>query len=791
LSDQDNIVYLRDHSAALEPPAGLQTGDGQGDGAPRPPRPKLKKLRLLFIFAGLAGLAAVSTVFGMMMAVAADLPDLENRSIYHGAQNSKIYDVNGRQIGLITGSQNQVLVGYNQISPAMRNAMISIEDRRFYDNRGIDVRGIGRALYQDLLNKSAAQGGSTIAQQFVKNALQAQQKRTLFQKLREAALAYHLTKKWSKQKILTEYMNSIYYGNGAYGIESAARTYFGTQAGIDVCGRPGTPGLPVYCAPRLRPAQAALIAGVVASPAGYDPAAHPVAAKSRRDLVLANMLDQGYIDKTIYDQSVQEAIPAKDDIRPPREESQAPYFTTWVKQQVVDRFGAQRAFAGGLKIKTTLDLELQAKAKEAVDQYLTGVGPIAALVAIDNRTGGVAAMVGGLGDNYNEQPFNLATQGSRQPGSAFKPFVLAEALRKGVSPDSTWESKQKIFKVPNSKGDKEFFVVNNYNKQYGGIRTLTDATAQSDNSVFAELGIKMGTRRISRLARRMGIRSPVSDNIAMTLGGLKQGVSPLDMANAYRTLARSGIRSWGTLSTSKKGPTGLLEVRGRDDRVIARNMEKEKRVLPLQVAQQENSMLEGVIRSGTGTDAQIDGFAAGKTGTTENYGDAWFVGFNEYYTVAVWVGYSDRLKPMLTEDGGGPVAGGTIPARIWSTFMSSALDTLDQRNKLSKNPNRILPDGKPANDFESLQAGSADDGSGSVDADGDGIPDDQQTGDTTTTTDGSSDGSGDTTGQGDTGTGDTGTGDTGTGDTGTGDTGTGDTGTGDTGTGDGGTGAEP
>jgi penicillin-binding protein 1A len=779
VSDPDNIVYLRDHAAALDPPSGLQSGEDEG--GTRPPRPKLKKIRLGVILIGLACLAGVSTVFGMMMAVAADLPDLESRSIYRGAQNSKIYDVNGRQIGLITGSQNQVLVTYNQISPAMRNSIIAIEDRRFYDNRGIDFRGIGRALFQDVLNQRAQQGGSTIAQQFVKNALQAQQKRTLFQKLREAALAYHLTRKWSKQKILTEYLNSIYFGNGAYGVESAARTYFGVQDGIQVCGKPG---LPLYCAKSLRPAQAALLAGVVASPAAFDPATNPVAAKSRRDLVLRNLLDQGYIDRTIYEQAKMESLPSKADIQPPREESSAPYFTTWVKSQVVDRFGAQRAFAGGLKIKTTLDLDMQNAAQEAVTQNLEGVGPNAALVAIDNKTGGVAAMVGGIGD-YNEQPFNLATQGSRQPGSAFKPFVLAQALKKGISPDSTWESKQKIFKVPNSKGDKEYFVVNNYNKQYGGIRTLTDATAQSDNSVYAEMGIKLGTKRIARLARRMGLRSKVSDNIAMTLGGLKVGVSPLDMANAYRTLARGGIRSWGSLSTSKKGPVGLLEVRGRDDKVIARNRDKEKRVLPVGVAQQESSMLENVIRSGTGTDAQIDGFAAGKTGTTENYGDAWFVGYNEYYTVAVWVGYSDRLKPMLTEDGGGPVAGGTIPARIWAQFMSSSIGILESRNKLNKNPNRILPDGGPATNFESLQAGSGGD-EGFTDSDGDGIPDDEGTTDDGTTDDGTvDDGSGDT--GVDDGSGDTGV-DDGTGDTGT-DDGTTDDGTGGE-TGDGGTGVD-
>jgi penicillin-binding protein 1A len=743
VSDDSNIVQLhgraRGGGAATPPPE--PPAAALDDEPPEPPstKPRVKKIRLALILAGLSILAAVSLIFGMLMAVASDLPDLENQQIYNGARNSVMLDANGKKIGLITGHQNQVLVPYSRVSPAMRNAIVAIEDKRFYENRGIDIRGIARALYQDVLNKQTVQGGSTIAQQFVKNALQAQQRRTIFEKLREAALAYHLTRKWSKQKILTEYLNSIYFGNGAYGVESAARTYFGTVGGQKVCGTPMVP----YCSARLTPAQSALLAGVVASPAGYDPASNPAAAKTRRDLVLRNMLDQGYVTRAVYDQSVAESLPSKGDIQPPREDSAAPYFTTWVKQQIVDRFGAQRAFAGGLQIKTTLDLDLQKAAQDAVNQTLAGVGPNAALVAIDNRTGGVAAMVGGMGD-YNSQPFNLATQGQRQPGSSFKPFVLAQALKMGTSPDSLWESKQKVFRT---KGGKSYFVVNNYNDAYNGLISLRDATAESDNSVYAEMGLKAGPRRIARLARKMGIRTRVSRNPAVTLGGLKQGVTPLDMAHAYQTLARRGMRIWGTLGAGKKGPVGMLSVRDKGGKVIARNTEKEDRALPQQVATTETQMLEQVIQSGTGTEAQLGNgtFEAGKTGTTENYGDAWFVGYNEFYTVAVWVGYSKGLKPMLTEYGGSPVAGGTFPAQIWRQFMESAMGILDLRGILTKlsteKPDRLLPNGLPASSY-TFDTGISD----STGTDSSGYSGDYSSGDESTGSSGdtSTDSSGDT-----------------------------------------------
>jgi penicillin-binding protein 1A len=662
-------------------------GDQEPPGGPPPVKPRVKKLRLLAIFLPLTLLAVVSTVFGMMMAVASDLPDLENRKEYQDAKNSVLLDAQGKEIGVLTNNQSRVLVSYDQIPGDMRNAIIAIEDRRFYENAGVDIRGIARAFAQDILQRKAAQGGSTIAQQFVKNALQAQANRTVFQKLREAALAYHLTRKWPKSKILTQYLNSIYFGNGAYGVESAARTYFGNQPDHQGCGTPHKP----LCATQLKPDEAALLAGVVANPSAYDPVAHPVAAKRRRDLVLKSMFDQGLLPRLQYYNAVQEALPAPVDIKPPTVSNKAPYFTTWVRQQLVDKFGARRAFEGGLQVRTTLDLGLQQAAENAVKKYLPDASwPSGALVAIDNQTGEVRAMVGGR--DYTTRPFNLATQGQRQPGSSIKPFILAEALKK-YSAGSVWPSRKRIFTVPGTNG-KEHFVVNNFESKYAGSQTLAGGLTYSDNAVYSAVGIDVGTKKIARLAARMGIRTPVSSNYAMTLGGLKQGVTPLDMAHAYESFITGGRRISGTLGAGDDGPVGIKEVLGPDGKkVIKRNKAQATRVLPQRIANEVVSIMTTVVTQGTGKRAALGPgtFAAGKTGTTENSGDAWFVGFNDRWTVAVWVGYADKLKPMLTEFAGQPVEGGTYPALIWHDFMVAANQLADERNAKDRERKGLPP----------------------------------------------------------------------------------------------------
>ena len=650
----------------------------------RPKRFKIRKLRVLLVLFFLGVLAIISALFGMFMAVASDLPHLQRPTHIP----TTIVDRHGKPIGTLTGSERRIYLDETDIAPVMKHAIVSIEDRRFYTNSGVDLRGIARAAVEDVTSGQTLQGASTIPQQFVKISLAAENDRTIFQKLREAALAYHLTRRWSKEEILRNYLNQIYFGNGAYGIESAARTYFSYNH--DRCG--GRKQTDPKCASVLLPHEAALLAAMVASPSAFDPIQHPVAAKRRRDLVLLRMLEQGYLTRGLYESEKAEPLPTRDDLNFPEEDTEFPYFTSWIKPQVVDQLGggqqgAQRAFEGGLQVKTTIDSRLQNAADKAIEDWLPKgrSGPRASLVAIANGTGEVRAMVGG--DNYGTTPFNLATQGQRQPGSSFKPFVLAEALRQNISPQSTWESKKKTYIL---KGGEKF-TVNNYEDAYNGVMTLANATTFSDNAVYAQVGMKVKTKKVAKLARRLGIRTPVSSNAAMALGGLREGVTPLDMAHAYETFATGGRLMYGSLSPGQSdkslpvpGPVGIERIDkldGKKQRAVVLddgqrmvNKVERRRVLTPEVAGTVSSMLQNVVKSGTATRAQIPNvMIAGKTGTTEDYGDAWFVAWTKEYTVAVWVGYPDEFKPMKTEFQGEPVAGGTYPAAIWKTFMQALL----------------------------------------------------------------------------------------------------------------------
>jgi penicillin-binding protein 1A len=703
-----------DRTTTLPGPAA--NGNGTGNGASVVAFPKsgrrfgrrrreqglrVRKLRVLAVLFGLGVLALISALFGMLTAVAYDLPRLEEPS----SLSSTIWSRDNKELGTLTGSERRVYLQADQIAPVMKHAIIAIEDQRFYTNDGVDLRGIARAAVQDVTQKKALQGASTIPQQFVKISLAAQNQRTVFQKLREAALAYHLSRKWSKERILRDYLNAIYFGNGAYGIESAARTYFATSHADRECGKPTKEP----CASLLRPEEAALLAGIVQSPSGNDPIQHPVAAKRRRDLVLLRMLQQGYITHEQYTTSVATPLPQRQELSFPAEDTRYPYFTSWIKPQVVDQLGggqqgAQKAFGGGLRIRTTIDSRLQDAAQNAIDQWLPNPdGPRASLVAIHNSDGEVRAMVGGDKGGYPTAPFNLATQGQRQPGSAFKPFVLARALSDGISPQSTWESKKRVYIL---KGG-ERFTVNNYNDAYAGITTLANATTYSDNSVYVQVGMRVKPARIATLARRMGIRTPVSHNFAIALGGLHQGVTPLDMAHAYETFANAGRLTYGSLSpgqgrgSTPPGPVGITRIEGAGSGKAvdlpeggkAVNRLRTKRVLDPGIAAEVGAILQTVVKTGSGTRAQIPGVViSGKTGTTESYGDAWFVGWTKEYTVAVWVGYPDRFKPMKTEFQGQPVAGGTYPAGIWKTFMESLL----KFDRLPGNPNPTAIQGATA-----------------------------------------------------------------------------------------------
>jgi len=608
-------------------------------------RRRIRKLRLLLLIVVLGVLGTTALGLGLVSAIASQIPALDP-SAHHQQVNGYIYAGDGHTIlSVLRGSEARVIVPSNQISPQMKQAIVAIEDKRFYEHRGIDVHGMARALWADITERGLVQGGSTITQQFVKNTYVANE-RSIARKLKEAALAWQLEQRWSKDRILTAYLNTIYFGNGAYGIQQAALTYFGKRSAD------------------LTLPEAALLAGIPEDPSLYDPVVNPRHAKARRNLVLRQMLDQHDISPADYRRAIRAPLPKPQDVHLPGTQGPSPYFVNYVKQQLIDRYGAGKVFGGGLKVKTTIDLRLQKLAHAAIDQTLTNPdGPTAALVAIDPRTGAVLTMIGGA--NYHKSQFNLAVQGERQPGSSFKPFVLATALSQGISPATTLTSKPQVI----SLGDRDWYVHNYEGADLGPIN-LTTATVQSDNTVYAQLTRIVGPANIVKTAHRLGITSPLQNYFAIGLG--VEAVNPLEMARAYGAFANGGMRIDGRLTGNR--PLAIASVNG------VPNSPKPQRVLSPEADAYLNQILQGVITSGTGHRAALaDRPVAGKTGTTENYGDAWFVGYTPQLVTAVWVGYPNRYVPMLHEYHGKAVAGGTFPAEIWRKFTTSALRLLDDQ----------------------------------------------------------------------------------------------------------------
>jgi penicillin-binding protein 1A len=613
------------------------------------PRRRIRKLRLFGLLLILFILGSLSFTFGLVTSIASEVPSLDPARLQQREVDGYVYDSKGERIlAVLRGSQSRILVPSDHIAPLMKQAIVAIEDKRFYEHRGVDVHGIMRAVWQDVRNKRVVEGGSTITQQFVKNTYVKSQ-RSISRKLKEAALAWQLEQRWSKDRILTAYLNTIYFGNGAYGVQQAALTYFHHPAGAEHLGL----------------AEAALLAGIPSDPARYDPVTNPKAARERRDVVLRQMLDQGDITYGDYANATRARLPRPDDVRLSDTEGPAPYFTNYVKQQLIDRYGSGRVFGGGLRVKTTIDLNIQRFARQAITKWLTNPnGPSAALVAVDPRDGSVLAMIGG--NNYRKSQFNLAVQGERQPGSSFKPFVLATALRDGISPDSEFESGP--VQIP--LGDKVWSVRNYENSDLGRI-SLATATEFSDNTVYAQLTQLVGPGAIARTAKRLGITSPLKSYFAIGLGA--EAVNPLEMARAFSAFAYRGRRIDGAAFGNR--PRAISAVRNESGRIVDNNLPIGRPVLTENTAALLTSLLQGVVTGGTGRQAQLsDGRpVAGKTGTTENYGDAWFVGYTPQLVTAVWVGYPNSLRPMLTEYHGDAVAGGTFPALIWKSFMERAL----------------------------------------------------------------------------------------------------------------------
>jgi penicillin-binding protein 1A len=613
--------------------------------APRRRR-RIRKLRLLALVGVLALLGGSAFVFGVVTAVGGQLRTLDPAHQQRVQADGYVYAGDGHTIlAVLRGSESRVLVQPDEISFTMAQAIVAAEDRRFYEHRGLDVRGMARALWADIRHKKTVQGGSTITQQFVKNAY-VSSRRTISRKLKEAALAWQLEQRWKKTRILTAYLNTIYFGNGAYGVERAARTYFG------------------HSAARLTWAEAALLAGIPQDPSRYDPIANPTEAKARRAQVLRLMLQQGRVPPMYYRSALKAPMPKELHIG--AVQGPAPYFGEYVKQQLIDRFGTSCVFGGGLKVKTTIDLRLQRFARAAIAKWLPDTdGPQAALVAIRPSDGAVLAMFGG--NNFHQSQFNLAVQGERQPGSSFKPFVLATALRQGISPATMFVSHPVSIYIGG-----RYWSVENYEGEYLGAINVATATTYSDNSVFAQLTKLVGPASVVRTARALGISSHLQPHFAIGLGA--EPVNPLEMARAYATFANHGRRVDG--STFGNAPRAVTSVDGCGKGELSNRPLPRRKLTPTQ-SSIITSMLQSVVTSGTGRQAALPGRpVAGKTGTTENYGDAWFVGYTPQLAVAVWVGYPTKLRPMLTEYEGQPVAGGTFPALIWKTFMQSALKAM-------------------------------------------------------------------------------------------------------------------
>jgi penicillin-binding protein 1A len=615
-------------------------------------RRRHRKRRPILLFAALllaaiAALALATVAFTgrQILLSTCSLSDLRPLAL---GENSFLYTNNGRLLGVVPSATNRQPLPLSKISPWLPQATVAIEDARFWQHGALDYQGIARALYDDVSKGKIVQGGSTITQQLVRNLYIGNPQRTLSRKVREACLAEKVFQKQTRKQILADYLNEVFYGRHAYGAQAAATTYFSKDAS------------------QLTLVQAALLAGLPQAPSTDDPFHNPRGALARRNEVLHAMWKNGYITAKKFRQATRKPLL----LRPGHLYTQLhqPNFFGWATQELAARFGQRQVERGGLKVKTTLDPRLQALGLHAVASVMRNSSdPAVALVAIDPRTGAVKAMVDYLPDGRRMQ-FNLATQAHRSTGSSFKPITLATALSEGDSLYSTFYGPPEIFITdPQCRNGNSPWDVHNFADESAGTMNLLDATANSVNTIYAQLIAKVGVRNVKAMAHRLGITSTGADFrtvCAMTLGSV--GFTPLEMADVYATFASGGVQH---------DPQAFLSVRGANGKTI-KISSKGKRVLGPNVAAQLTYALRGVVEHGTGTAAAIGRPAAGKTGTAENFQDAWFCGYVPQLATCVWVGYPAGEIPLTNVEGVGEVFGGSLPAQIWHNFMGPAVSKL-------------------------------------------------------------------------------------------------------------------
>lgn len=576
---------------------------------------------------------------GFLLSITGTLPDVSQT--LSPAASSQIYDCKGRLITTVHAEQNRLPVKLADTPKDLQNAFIAAEDIRFYKHHGIDPIGIARAVVSNIRHRDATgQGGSTITQQLARNAFLTQEQ-TLKRKLLEAVLAVEIENKYTKAEILEMYMNQIYFGQGAYGVQTASHVYFGKDV------------------KDLNLAQCAMLAGLPNSPNYYSPFHNLQAAKYRQGVVLDQMAKYGYISQEQANEAKAQDLGL---VKPGSNQDSnklASYFVNYVVQQVSDKYDSSAIYKEGLKIYTTLDLDMQKDAENAVNKDLPkgtknakGITqPQGALLAIETKTGDVKAMVGGRG----EDQFNRATQMYRQPGSAFKPFTYVTALEKGMSPNMMLDNSAVSFAGGWSP--------KNYGHTTGGPVTMTEALVKSMNIPTINLANKVGMSNVIKTAEKCGISSLVDsgkysdNNLSASIGGLSKGVSLWDMAQAYSVFANNG---------QLIKPRVILKIEDRNGNILEDHTGESdaEQVLDANAVARLNVMLQQAVMRGTGRNAYFGRPVAGKTGTTNGAHDAWFVGYTPNMVTAVWIGDDTSTNAGYT--------GGTIPATIFRDFMSQA-----------------------------------------------------------------------------------------------------------------------
>jgi penicillin-binding protein 1A len=592
----------------------------------------------LFVAIALAAIAVTSWVLD----VAAEAPSLAAcRKVDRGG-NTAIFAADGRRLGLVDSDEARAPISIERVPRQLQLATVAIEDQRFYQHGGIDLEGIARAALKNLEAGKTVEGGSTITQQLVRNLCLHNPKRDLERKIIEAQLAVEYAERHSRQEILGQYLNIASYGTiegaTAIGVQAAAKIYFSK---------------PVW---KLDLAQEALLAGLPQAPSEYNPLLHPREALRRRNSVLRKMSQLGFVPASRAHAAEGSGLElgASGSYFAHRE----PFFFDYVEKQLIERYGVDTVRNGGLRVYTTLQPHLQEVALDAMHSILPySTDPSSALVSIDPRNGDIATMASS--DSYEQSQFNLAAQGHRQPGSTFKTFVLTTAIKQGIDPYSTYYvSKPLDLDLPRWG----HWEVHTADEGYLGRVNLQQATVASDNTVFAQLDLDVGPQRVAETAHSLGIVSPLDGIPAEGIGGLRVGVSPLEMADAYATLAAGGIRHDPVAIRRVVFPGGRVE---RPDRT------RPRRVVSEAVAYEVTRLLHDNITEGTGTAAYTGcPGQAGKTGTTDRETDAWFAGFQPNLASVVWVGYPQSNAIEMTDVHGITVFGGTFPAEIWHALYS-------------------------------------------------------------------------------------------------------------------------